>query len=184
MLRNSEDSWGSVAKAFHWLIAALIFAQFPLGWVAVNLRLSPAKFYLFTWHKSIGLTILLLVVLRLLWRWANPVPRLPAGMRPWERAGARVDHLALYLLMFAAPLTGWVVDSASNIPFKMFWLFRPPRIVSPSKVLEEAFKGIHDNLSIAFAILLAVHIGAALWHHFFRHDAVLLRMMPGTGSGR
>lgn len=184
MLRNTQHSWGSAAKTFHWLIAALILAQFPLGWAAANWKLSPTKFYLFTWHKSIGLSILALVVLRLLWRWVNPVPTLPASMPGWERVAAHVDHLVLYLLMFALPLTGWIIDSASNIPFKVFWLFRLPRIVSPSKPLEEVFKEIHDNLSIAFAVLLAVHIGAALWHHFVRCDTVLARMLPGRGADR
>src|SRR5882672_12544278 len=117
MLRNASDSWGAPAKVFHWIMAALILAQIALGLMAASWRVSPAKLELFFWHKSTGMLILGLVALRLLWRLANPAPALPPGMPAWERAAARLSHLLLYVLMIALPVTGWMVNSASNIPF-------------------------------------------------------------------
>ena len=184
MLRNTYRSWGAVAKAFHWGIAALILVQFPLGWLAVSWRLSPTKLYLFTSHKSMGILILSLAGVRLLWRLANPVPLLPPGMARWERLAAHADHLALYLFMVALPITGWIIDSASNIPFRVFWLFRLPRLVGPSKSVEALFQSVHSVLAVALLVVLAVHIAAAFWHHYLRRDEVLVRMLPARRSGR
>src|SRR6266571_88823 len=133
MLRNASDSWGAPAKLFHWVMAALILAQIALGLMAANWRLSPTKVELFFWHKSTGMLILALVALRLLWRLANPTPALPSGMAAWERAAARLSHLLLYVLMIALPITGWIVNSASNIPFRIFRLIPLPPIVAPDQ---------------------------------------------------
>lgn len=92
MLRNSRESWGSLARLFHWAVAALVLAQVALGLVASAWRLSPMKLDLFVWHKSLGFVILLLVVLRLIWRVVNQTPALPAGMSGIERLGARASH--------------------------------------------------------------------------------------------
>src|SRR6266705_714821 len=133
MLRNTADSWGAPAKWFHWVMAALILAQITLGVMAASWRVSPTKLELFFWHKSTGMLILLLVALRLLWRLANPAPALPSGMPAWERAAARSSHLLLYALMIAMPITGWIVNSASNIPFRIFRLIPLPAIVAPDQ---------------------------------------------------
>ncbi len=178
MLRNTEASWGAVAKFLHWSIAVLIFAQFALGWTAVTWRLSPTKLELFIWHKSIGLLILVLVLLRLLWRWSNPVPRLPATLPAAERLAARASHAALYALMIAQPLSGWVINSAANIPFRVFWWFPLPALTAPDKALEETAKQVHFGLFIALAAIVAVHIAAALRHHYCKRNDVLVRMLP------
>src|SRR5262245_42323109 len=122
MLRNTLDAWGAPAKLFHWMMAALILAQFALGIAAVSWRISPTKLELFVWHKSFGMLILALVALRLAWRLANMTPALPAGMPAWESFGARASHALLYALMIALPATGWIINSAANIPFRIFWL--------------------------------------------------------------
>src|SRR5437868_11460438 len=98
-----EPSWNGVVKFLHWLIALLIFTQFALGWLAATWRLSPTKLDLFVWHKSIGMLVLTLVVLRLVWRLATPAPPLPAGMPAWERAAAHTSHGLLYLVMLGMP---------------------------------------------------------------------------------
>ena len=180
MLRNTADSWGAPAKWFHWVMAALILAQIALGVMAANWRVSPAKLELFFWHKSTGMLILALVALRLLWRLANPVPELPAGMAAWERAAARLSNLLLYALMIALPVTGWIVNSASNVPFRIFWLIPLPAIVAPDEPTADLVALVHGGLAVLLALVLSAHIGAALRHHFVKRDTVLERMLPGT----
>lgn len=180
MLRNTVDSWGALAKLFHWIIAALILAQIALGWTAASWRLSPTKLNLFVWHKSIGMLILALVLLRLLWRLANPAPALPEEMPAWERRAAQASHFLLYALALALPLTGWIVNSAAKVPFQIFWTIPLPAIVSPDKGTADLAALAHLALFIALAAVLVAHIGAALRHHFVKHDDVLLRMLPET----
>jgi len=180
MLRNDTDSWGAPAKLFHWLMAALIFAQIALGLLAASWRLSPTKIELFFWHKSTGMLILALLALRLLWRLANRTPELPVGMPAWERAAARASHGLLYLLMIAQPVTGWIINSASNVPFRIFWLVPLPPIVAPDKSVADFFASVHGVLAATLAAVLVAHVGAALRHHFVKRNAVLARMLPGT----
>jgi len=180
MLRNASDSWGAPAKLFHWVMAALILAQITLGLMAANWRVSPTKIELFFWHKSTGMLILALVGLRILWRLANPTPELPAGMAAWERAAARLSHLLLYVLMIALPATGWIVNSASNVPFRIFWLIPLPAIVAPDEPTADLAALVHGGLAALLALALVAHIGAALRHHFVKRNTVLIRMLPGT----
>ncbi|MDH3279601.1 MAG: cytochrome b, partial [Gammaproteobacteria bacterium] len=120
MLRNSVYQWGTVAKTFHWVIAVWILGMFVLGWVMVNWPMSPTKIKLFVWHKSMGLTILSLVLMRLIWRMRNIDPESPRTMPPWEQRAARVTHILLYVVMIAMPLSGWVINSAANFPLKLY----------------------------------------------------------------
>jgi len=181
MLRNTADSWGAPAKFFHWVMAALILAQIALGLTAASWRLSPTKLELFFWHKSTGMLILLLVALRLLWRLANPAPALPSGMPAWERAAARASHLLLYALMIALPIAGWIVNSASNVPFRIFWLIPLPAVVAPDKSTADLAALVHGGLAALLALVLVAHIGAALRHHFVKRNTVLTRMLPSAG---
>lgn len=178
MFRNSESAWGTVAKLLHWGIAALILAQIVLGLVAVGWHLSPTKLNLFIWHKSLGILLLALIAVRLLWRFANPTPRLPADTPGWERRAARASHVLLYICMLALPLTGWIINSAANVPLRLFWLFPLPAITAPDKALADAMKLVHLGLVITLAVALAVHIAAALRHHFIKGTDILTRMLP------
>jgi cytochrome b561 len=173
-----EPSWSGVAKFLHWLVALLIFAQFALGWLASTWHMSPTKLDLFVWHKSNGMLILMLVVLRLLWRAIAPGPPLPVGMPPWERAAAHASHALLYLVMLGMPLSGWVVNSASGVPFKIFRLIPLPSITAPDRHVTELASRVHFSLGLLLALLLLLHIAAALRHHFVQHDNVLRRMLP------
>ncbi|MBI3480615.1 MAG: cytochrome b [Nitrosomonadales bacterium] len=177
-LANSDTAWGAPAKFFHWVSAALIFTQFALGWVAVSTRMSPTKLNLFVWHKSIGMLILALVVLRLLWRVFNIAPSLPADTPAWERAVAHASHALLYVLMIAMPMAGWIINSAANIPFSIFWAIPLPAIAAPDKHLAELAALAHLSLFIALAGLLVLHVGAALRHHFVKKNNLLIRMLP------
>ena len=180
MLRNTDHSWGAPAKLLHWAVAALVCVQIVLGWAAVSWRLSPAKLDLFVWHKSTGMLILVLMVVRVAWRSANATPMLPADTRPLERRAARASHLLLYLLLLLMPVTGWIVNSAANIPFRIFWLIPVPAIFEPDEAMALAAARVHLALFVALSLLLAVHIGAALRHHFLKRNDVLARMLPGA----
>jgi cytochrome b561 len=181
-LRSTNLTWGSLAKSFHWIVAALIFTQFALGWIAHEWPRSPTKLDLFVWHKSIGILVLLLAVLRLCWRAIDARPPLPQAMGRAERIAAWISHALLYVLMLALPLSGWIINSAANFPLKLFWLVPLPPITAPGKQLQELAEDVHLVLFWLLAGVVLVHVAAALRHHFSQHDPVLRRMLPGTGK--
>lgn len=174
-LGNNADQWGWLSKVFHWITAALIFIQIPLGFYADELKLSPLKIDMFVWHKSIGMLILMLVILRLLWRIKSTVPRAIAGTA-LEKAMATTAHYVLYCLMLALPLSGWLVSSAANFPVKLFWLIPLPAISGPDEAVKLLATEIHEICVITLICVLVVHIGAALRHHVLLHDNALKRM--------
>ena len=180
--RNSAETWGAVARGFHWLIAVLILVQFVIGSVAEEMKLTPAKLDLFVWHKSVGITVLVLALLRLVWRLANPAPAMPAGTPGWERKLAVIAHWALYGLIFAVPLSGWWVSDASRVPFKAFFFLPMPDFISTDRALQEAAAEVHEALTITLLFVVIAHIAAALRHHLLLHDDVLRRMLTGRRS--
>lgn len=178
VLRNTNQTWGFVAQCLHWLMALLIFAMIPLGIAAKNWPLSPTKLELFFWHKSLGMALLGLAILRLLWRLINPTPDLPATLPRWERLAARATHALIYAIMLVMPLSGWVINSAAKIPFKVFGLWTLPAIVAPDKAVQIAAQQVHITLFLLLSALVVLHIGAALRHHLKLSDDVLVRMVP------
>lgn len=178
MLRNSDRAWGTVARSLHWLVALLIFAQLVLGRVAEEAPLSPRKLDLFVWHKSIGLTILLLVLLRIAWRLTNPTPAPVAGTPPRFVTLAKLGHGMLYLLMVLVPLSGWIISDTSRIPFRAFWLVPVPDLLDAERAVSEMAERVHDVLTTALLAVVVVHIVAALIHHFRWRDDTLVRMLP------
>lgn len=179
-LTNTTERWGSVSKLLHWLVAALILLQFWLAWRAETLPLGMAKLITLARHKSVGLTILALVLLRLAWRLAHRgrSPSLPQGTPRLERILALLTHQGLYVLLVAQPLVGWAMTSAKNYPVSWFNRFELPNFVPPSETLFEFFLRLHAILGWALAAVAALHIAAALVHHFVRRDDILLRMLP------
>ncbi|MCS6946826.1 MAG: cytochrome b [Steroidobacteraceae bacterium] len=177
---NTTRRWGAISQALHWLIVVLIVLQYVLAEAADDLPAGPAKLALLARHKSIGVTILALALLRLVWRSSNPTPLLPERMPRWERWLARATHTGLYVGLFAMPLTGWMMSSARNFPVSWFGLVQLPDLVSPSTATYERMHEAHESI---FAVLLALallHMAGALKHHFIDRDDVLLRMLPGT----
>lgn len=179
--RNSLERWGAMAKTLHWAIALFILANMPLGLWADSLPLSPTKVEAFYWHKTIGLTVLWLALLRLLWRLTNPTPRLPAAMPGWERRLAHASHGLLYAAMIAMPLSGWTIHSASGFPLDLYGLLPVPNIVPAGlddSAVEDAAAAVHYWLFIVICGLLTLHIGGAAKHHWVDRDDVLRRMLP------
>lgn len=176
----------TVAIIFHWLIAALIFTNLVLGWRMGSAE-GMSRFTLFQLHKSVGITVLALSVLRLGWRLLNPPPPYPGTMTRWERAGAHAVHLTFYLLMIGMPLTGWVIVSASalNIPTLLYGVVPLPHIgvvhdlpLASRHAIENGVGTSHVLLAYLFAGLIALHVAAALKHQFVERDGVLWRMVP------
>jgi cytochrome b561 len=175
--RNTTHAWGSLSKAFHWLIVLLIINQWVIAERADELK-GLAKLEALAWHKSFGMTVLMLAVLRLAWRLMNPTPELEAETRPWERRLAKVSHVLLYALIFAMPLTGWMMSSAKNYPVSWFKTVPVPDLVAPA---EQTFHQMHDLHHLLFNVLVGVallHVAGALKHHFIDRNDVLKRMLP------
>ncbi|HJP99943.1 MAG TPA: cytochrome b [Rhodanobacteraceae bacterium] len=183
-LRSTEAGWGALLRAFHWLIAVLIIAQGIIGLAMVQMGVTPAKVRVFAWHKSIGMTILALVLLRIAWRVGEHRPADPAAMPLWQRRAARAVHLALYVLILAIPLSGWWFNSASNAPLVWFgWLDLPSLTGGYDPVWKPRALLVHQTLFWVLIALLVAHVGAALWHHFKERDDVLRRMVVGSRAG-
>jgi cytochrome b561 len=182
--------YNGVAMAFHWVIAALIVVNIAMGLYMGDLgRDDPMKFTIVQWHKSIGLTVLVLSLARLGWRLVHPVPRLPAGMHPFVAGFAHFTHYFFYFLIIAIPLSGWIFTSASPLGngTDYFGLFTWPSLPGFAgqtreqlKPVHDLFNGVHVYLAWSAIVLLPIHVAAALYHHFLRGDDVLRRMTPGA----
>jgi len=177
-LRNSNERWGPVSQALHWLIVILILVMAYLGLTMVDLPATPHKVFVFMLHKSVGITILVLVTLRLGWRlYAGTPDRLP-GIPTWQSRIASLTHAALYLLLFALPISGWVVNSSTGFPLRWFNLLNLPAIATKSESLHAISTTVHETLFWTLAVLALVHAAAAIYHHLFQRDATLARMLP------
>lgn len=177
-LKNDESRYGVVAQLFHWTIVVLIIVQFILANRADNLPLGIAKIAVLAQHKSFGITILGVVLLRLIWRWLNPVPAEPADIPRWQRIAARISHVALYALLLITPIIGWLMSSARNFPVSWFGLVTLPDFIAPNKQTYELLHETHEVLAQTLFWLALLHIAAALKHHFIDRDNVLRRMLP------
>jgi len=175
--RNTRDRYGTVAQTLHWLVVAMLIVQFTLAYVAKNLPLGPDKLGTLARHKSVGITILAVAVLRLAWRSFNPPPPLPP-MPQWQAIAARVSHASLYTLLFAMPLIGWTMSSASNYPVSWFGFVQLPDLVAPDADLKQMLRDTHVLLSRLLATLAGVHLLAALKHQFHDRDNLMFRMLP------
>ena len=167
------------AKFFHWLTAALVAALFALGWYMTTLELSPLMLKLYSWHKWIGITVLVLTVLRLVWRLKHPAPAMSDDMSPLMRTGAHAGHLLLYALLIALPLIGWARSSSAGFPVVLFSAVQLPDLIGPNKELSETLAWLHWLGGWLFLFLIGGHLGAAIWHHRVKQDDTLVRMLPG-----
>ena len=176
--QNSTQSYGIIAQAFHWIVALLVFVQLGIGIYAANLPVSLARLQWLSHHKSLGLGILALVLSRLAWRVTNPPPQLPGSMPQWERRAALAVHRLLYLLLILTPLAGWLHASAAGLSVNWFGLFQVPDLVPKDSGLAELFKAMHKALVALLALVVALHVGAALRHAILIRDGVMQRMLP------
>lgn len=172
------------AVALHWLVAALIFVGFPLGLYMHELPLSPDKLRLYSYHKWIGITVLMLVSLRLVWRLTHTPPPLPDSVAPWQRKASKLVHLVLYVLLLAVPLSGWVMSSAKGFQTVWFGVLPLPDLVAKDKALGEQLAELHEVLNYTLLSFVALHIVAAIKHHFVERQPFLQRMGWGERTTR
>lgn len=189
MSSTKQTRYTAVAIMLHWLIALCVIGLIGAGiWMSDAIKDPKTQglaFVVYQWHKSIGLTVLVLSIARLVWRLIHPAPPLPASLTPLERMAARFTHVAFYVLMIGMPLLGWALVSASplGIPTIVFGLFEWPHIgwlagLDDKKSVEDALKYAHGTAGYVMGGLIVLHVGAALKHHFIDRDQVLARMLP------
>jgi cytochrome b561 len=171
-------AYGAVAKGFHWLMFVMVGGMFPLGYVMSDMAITPQKLQLYSWHKSFGMVLLALAVLRLAWRLLRPPPPLAATASGLERLAAHTVHGLLYGCLFALPLSGWLMSSASGLPVVAFGLWRLPNLAGASEPERLLWLSVHMSLGFFLLALLAAHVAAALYHHLARRDDTLRRMFP------
>lgn len=176
-LKSTETHWGSMAKTLHWVMALAILGNGIFGLLMVEMPRGMDKLNAFALHKSIGLTVLALFLLRLSWRWFDPKPR-DEPMPKWQRVAAHLTHGVLYLFMLALPLSGWIMNSLHGFPLQFFKLFNLPALAEKNEELSELAESVHEYLFWALLLVVIGHVGAALVHHLFERDNTLLRMLP------
>ena len=177
---NTVLRYSPPAIVLHWLLALLIFVTFPLGVYMHELPLSPDKLKLYSYHKWIGITILMLASLRVMWRVTHTPPPLPDDMARWQRRTSQAVHGLLYLLILAIPLSGWLMSSAKGFQTVWFGVLPLPDLVGKDKALGELLAGVHQALNFTLLILLILHVGAALKHHFIERQPFMQRMGWGN----
>jgi len=165
------------AIALHWLAGLLILCGFTLGLSLKDLAISPQTLRLYGYHKWIGITVFLLAMARLAWRWSHPAPP-PVAMPEWQRRAAAATHALLYAFMLVIPLSGWIYSSATGVEVVYLGLVPLPDLVPKDKALASVLKAVHVTLNYTLLALVTVHAGAALKHHFVDRDDVLRRMLP------
>ncbi|MCJ2177896.1 cytochrome b [Novosphingobium album (ex Hu et al. 2023)] len=170
--------YSPVAVVLHWLIALLIALNFVAAWVAEDMP-KAEKMQIMGNHKAFGLTILVLTVIRILWRVLHKAPAFSSALSAWEVALARVTHALFYFLMLGIPLTGWGMVSGGGNPVSWFGLFEIPALpVGGDKALGGIFHESHEALATVMLVLFALHVAGALKHHFLDHDDTMARMVP------
>lgn len=186
MLRNDEAGFGWITIVLHWAIAALILALIGLGFIMRRVPIDPAlQFSLYQWHKSLGFTALGLATIRAFWHMVEHRPRPPGGLGTLERHAADLTHVALIALTLAVPLAGWAVASTTtlNIPsFYFNWFVIPHLPMAKSAPAEELWTLVHMMLAYLLLAVVALHTGAALYHHLARRDGILLRMLSTNAA--
>ena len=173
-----DNHYTRTAITLHWVMALLIFTTFPLGVYMHDLPISPDKLRLYSYHKWIGVTLFLLVLLRILWRATHRPPPLLDSMPRWEKIAAQSAHSLLYALMIIIPLSGWLMSSAKGVQTVWFGVLPLPDLVAKNKELGDLLQGVHVGLNFLLLGLIVAHAGAALKHHFIERDEILARMIP------
>lgn len=164
---------------FHWLMALMIIAAFCLGLIMVDIPgFTPSKLRYYAWHKWVGVTIFGLACLRLLWRLTHTPPPYSSAMPTWEKKAGSSLHFLMYILIFCIPISGYLYSVASGIPVVYLGVLPMPVMMDPNPDLAELLEEAHFALNMALAACFALHVIAALKHHFIDRDDVLKRMIP------
>lgn len=186
MTFNTATTWGWPAKVLHWIGAVLILLLLVHGWWMTHMTPRPDRLANYAGHSAIGYDLLALTILRLLWRWLNPVPELPADLKPWERTAAHIGHISLYVLIFIVSVTGWMVATTFRVPMTkdVFGINVPPIVTTVDRAVRQWIEESHKVLAYLLAAVVVIHVIGALRHHIFKRNQILRRMtwgMPAQG---
>jgi cytochrome b561 len=169
--------YGTTAKVFHWLIVALLIVQYLIGWLMPDIHRGMKPGAAMTFHVSVGMTILALIVLRLAWRLAHPVAP-ESSLAPWQRFSSEVMHWLLYVLVLATTITGWLFSSFRGWSISFFYLFPMPMLASDNAAAGKAINGLHQAAEWALLVLIGLHVASALAHVFVYRNRIMQRMLP------
>jgi cytochrome b561 len=170
--------YGTTAKVFHWLIVALLLVQYPLGWLMPDIHRGMKPGDAMTWHISIGITMLVLIVLRFAWRLTHPVP--PESSLPtWRRVGSEAMHWLLYALVLATTITGWLFASFRGWSVSFLFLAPMPMLSAGNPAAGKMIDGWHQAMEWSLLVVIGLHVAAALTHLLVHRDRVMHRMLPG-----
>jgi cytochrome b561 len=178
MLGNSPTRYGTITKTLHWVTAILVLLMLALGIYMTDVEEMATKLMLYNRHKSLGVLVLALTLLRVLWHLYSKKPAYVESLKPWEKRTAHVVHTFLYIALLGMPMTGWLMSSAAGRAVSFFGLFTLPDLVGQDKALGGIFRETHEILSDFLMAAIALHVAGALKHHFIDKDITLKRMLP------
>jgi cytochrome b561 len=176
--RKDQETYGSVARALHWLVFALVATQIVIGWTMPHIRRGTPQEGLVGWHLSVGAVLMLIVVLRLVWRMHHPTP-LTTSLTPWEHTLAKLTHGLLYVLLLVIPALGWAAAGYFGYTVRLFGFIPLPALTDNTMEWAHDAGDVHAILTNVLLVLVGFHVMAAFWHYFVRRDRVLQRMLPG-----
>jgi cytochrome b561 len=171
----SEIRYSSTAIALHWFMAMMIIGLIAVGFYMSSQKITPSVIKLYMTHKSVGLCVLALAMIRIIWRLTHKPPALPA-MPNWQAKASHISHALLYALMVMMPLSGWLMNSATGTPMKLFGMLKIPSLIEKSSEQVELWKNVHGIFAWGLVVLISVHIMAAIKHQFFQRDGLMRRM--------
>ena len=178
--RDPERRYGRVARAVHWIIAALIVALIPLGWYMVGLEYyDPWSHDTLEIHRALGMVVLLLATIMISWRIAGRGTPATESRKQWEVIAAKITHYLLYALMLVVPVTGYIISTSAGAGVSIFGLFEVPAVLPKSVPLRDAAISVHYYVAYAGVALIVLHVAGALKHHFIDGDDTLRRMLRG-----
>ena len=170
--------YGTTAKIFHWLIVALLAVQYPIGWLMPDLHRNQQPGAPMTFHVSVGITILILIVLRFVWRLTHPVAP-ESSLPPWQRLSSEVVHWLLYALVLGTTVTGWLFASFRGWSLTYFYLVPLPMLAADNAAAGKTIDGLHQAMELGLIVMIVIHVAAAVAHRFIYRDRVMQRMLPG-----
>jgi cytochrome b561 len=177
------DHYPATSKLLHWLVAASVLTTAPVAITMTRIAEGPTRDMLYNFHKSLGILILVLMILRLINRLAVGAPIPDPGIEPWQKAVSSFVHTSLYVLLLAMPVVGYIANSAYGATTPFFGLFELPAIVAKDEALATTLFSVHRWVGWIVILLALTHVSAALYHHFIRSDNVLKRMLPRALGG-
>jgi cytochrome b561 len=170
--------YGTTAKVFHWLIVALLLVQYLIGWLMPDIHRGMKPGAAMTFHVSVGLLVLILIVLRFAWRLIHPVAP-ESSLSPWQRLSSEAVHWLLYALVLATTVTGWLFASFRGWSMPFFYLVPMPMLAADNAAAAKTINGLHQAMEWALLVMIGIHIAAALAHIFIYRNRIMQRMLPG-----